>query len=201
MKIKCPLCDYENEEGSKFCKNCNEPFSKKEHSGDNPYVKKRGNEDSSFNPISDEETKTKNRIEKEEKIRTEAKKIKKKLTKEDYISSIVGCFITFFIATIIVHLLDKLYIINNIETILFAIGEAFLPTIIATTITLFTRSSIIGIGICSYFLIFGRVYGIFRDIYNMPPLTSNAYSISIFLLITIFGAGVCWAIKKLLTKR
>jgi len=25
MKTKCPLCDFENEEGSKFCKNCNEP--------------------------------------------------------------------------------------------------------------------------------------------------------------------------------
>ena len=30
MKIKCPLCDFENEEGSKFCKNCNEPLFKLE---------------------------------------------------------------------------------------------------------------------------------------------------------------------------
>jgi hypothetical protein len=37
-----------------------------------------GNEDQSFNPISDEEIKTKNRIEKEEKIRAETKKMKKK---------------------------------------------------------------------------------------------------------------------------
>jgi len=26
MKIKCPLCGYENKKGSKFCKNCNEPL-------------------------------------------------------------------------------------------------------------------------------------------------------------------------------
>ena len=26
MKIKCPICGYENEKGSKFCKNCNEPL-------------------------------------------------------------------------------------------------------------------------------------------------------------------------------
>jgi len=30
MKTKCPLCDFENEEGSKFCKNCNEPLLKPE---------------------------------------------------------------------------------------------------------------------------------------------------------------------------
>jgi len=28
MKIKCPLCDFENEEGSKFCSNCNVPLIK-----------------------------------------------------------------------------------------------------------------------------------------------------------------------------
>ena len=27
MKIKCPLCGFENKEGNKFCKNCNEPQS------------------------------------------------------------------------------------------------------------------------------------------------------------------------------
>ena len=26
MKIKCPACDFENEEGVKFCSNCNEPL-------------------------------------------------------------------------------------------------------------------------------------------------------------------------------
>ena len=26
MKKKCPLCGFENEEGSNFCKNCNEPL-------------------------------------------------------------------------------------------------------------------------------------------------------------------------------
>jgi len=32
MKIKCPLCGFENEEGSKFCSNCNEPLFKQEYS-------------------------------------------------------------------------------------------------------------------------------------------------------------------------
>jgi phage FluMu protein Com len=32
MNIKCPLCDFENEEGSKFCKNCNELLSKQDYS-------------------------------------------------------------------------------------------------------------------------------------------------------------------------
>ena len=26
MKIKCPACDFKNEEGAKFCSNCNEPL-------------------------------------------------------------------------------------------------------------------------------------------------------------------------------
>ena len=26
MKIKCPACNFENEEGAKFCSNCNEPL-------------------------------------------------------------------------------------------------------------------------------------------------------------------------------
>jgi len=41
MEIKCPLCDFENEEGSKFCKNCNEPLFKPEASDikENPHVK------------------------------------------------------------------------------------------------------------------------------------------------------------------
>ena len=50
MKIKCPACDFENEEGSRFCKNCNEPLYKQGYSKDNPYIKKRGNKDQpSFN--------------------------------------------------------------------------------------------------------------------------------------------------------
>jgi len=41
MKIKCPQCDFENEEGSKFCKNCNEPLVKFKISNaiENPYIK------------------------------------------------------------------------------------------------------------------------------------------------------------------
>ena len=57
MKIKCPLCGFENEEGSKFCKNCNEPLSKQGYSEDNPYLKKRGNKDQPFKLISEEEVK------------------------------------------------------------------------------------------------------------------------------------------------
>jgi len=30
MKVECPLCGLENEEGSKFCNNCNEPLFKSE---------------------------------------------------------------------------------------------------------------------------------------------------------------------------
>jgi len=40
MKIKCPLCGYENEEGSKFCKNCYIPLTKPSFSNDNPHIKK-----------------------------------------------------------------------------------------------------------------------------------------------------------------
>ena len=41
MKIKCPLCDFENEEGSKFCKNCNEPLAKFKipNATENPHIK------------------------------------------------------------------------------------------------------------------------------------------------------------------
>jgi len=55
MKIKCPLCGFENEEGSKFCKNCNELLSKQGYSEDNPYTKEAGNEALPFELISDEE--------------------------------------------------------------------------------------------------------------------------------------------------
>jgi hypothetical protein len=41
MKIKCPQCDFENEEGSKFCSNCNIPLNKPEAFDikENPYIK------------------------------------------------------------------------------------------------------------------------------------------------------------------
>lgn len=55
--MKCPLCDFENEEGNKFCKNCNDPLSKQDYSEDNPYIKKRGNKDQPPKLISDEEVK------------------------------------------------------------------------------------------------------------------------------------------------
>jgi RNase P subunit RPR2 len=42
MKIKCPLCDFENEESAKFCSNCNVPLIKPEAFDikENPYIKK-----------------------------------------------------------------------------------------------------------------------------------------------------------------
>jgi len=64
MKIKCPLCDFENEEGSKFCKNCNIPLYKQHYSEDNPYIKKRLNKDQPFKLISDEEVKAETEEEK-----------------------------------------------------------------------------------------------------------------------------------------
>ena len=30
MKIKCPLCGFENEKSARFCSNCNEPLVKSE---------------------------------------------------------------------------------------------------------------------------------------------------------------------------
>jgi len=57
MKIKCPQCDFENEESSKFCKNCNEPLFKQEYSKNNPYIKKIGNKNQSFDLISDKKVK------------------------------------------------------------------------------------------------------------------------------------------------
>jgi len=62
MKIKCLLCGFENEEGSKFCKNCNEPLFKQGYSEDNPYIKKRGNENQPFDLISNEEEKEETKI-------------------------------------------------------------------------------------------------------------------------------------------
>jgi hypothetical protein len=57
MSIKCPQCDFENEEVSKFCKNCNVPLYKQGYSEDNPYVKKRESKDQLFELISNEEEK------------------------------------------------------------------------------------------------------------------------------------------------
>jgi hypothetical protein len=59
--MKCPQCDFENEEGSKFCKNCNVLLSKPDYSKDNPYTKKN----------IDEEEKIRKRIERDEEIREE----------------------------------------------------------------------------------------------------------------------------------
>ncbi|HUS49409.1 MAG TPA: hypothetical protein VMZ91_04555 [Candidatus Paceibacterota bacterium] len=39
--MKCPLCDFENEEGSKICENCYIPLAKQDYFEDNPYIKQR----------------------------------------------------------------------------------------------------------------------------------------------------------------
>jgi len=128
MKIKCPLCDFENEEGSKFCTNCNEPLSKLGFSDDNPYLKrvekkeetveeewipdnkKRREKDQTFELISNEEDEEdeirneedeiRNKIEKEEKIRAE---VKSEIEKEKNKSSLgTGC-LGFLVLVVIVY--------------------------------------------------------------------------------------------------
>jgi len=62
MKIKCPLCGFENEEVSKFCKDCNEPLTKYD-------------ECEKGNVIKEEENKIYGEIKKEELILKKAKGI------------------------------------------------------------------------------------------------------------------------------
>ena len=62
MKPKCPLCGFENEEGSKFCKNCNEPLFKQRYSEVNPYIKERENKNRTFEFISNKEEKEETKI-------------------------------------------------------------------------------------------------------------------------------------------
>ena len=77
MKIKCPLCDSENEEGSKFCKNCNEPLFKQEYSKNNPYIKKIGNKNQSFDLISDKKVKAETEGEKLKRLNLEYEELLK----------------------------------------------------------------------------------------------------------------------------
>jgi len=87
MKLKCPSCGFENEKDARFCENCEEPLP-------NPYIKKRKNEGQSFKHTSDEEVKTKNRIEKEERIRAEAKvKVEKEIKEKEQKKQGIGCLI------------------------------------------------------------------------------------------------------------
>lgn len=68
MKKKCPQCDFENEEGRKFCSNCNIPLIKPEASDikENPHIKIE-EEGQPLELISDKEVEVKNKIKKEEK--------------------------------------------------------------------------------------------------------------------------------------
>jgi len=94
MKMKCPLCDFENEKEARFCENCEESLP-------NPYTKKRKNEGQSFKHTSDEEAKTKNRIEKEERMRAEARvKAEKEIKEKEQKKQGVGCLI--FLGVIII---------------------------------------------------------------------------------------------------
>jgi hypothetical protein len=90
MKTKCPQCDFENEESSKFCKNCNALLSKQDYSEDNPYTKKNV----------DEENKIREKIRKEEKIREEVKtEIEEKKKKSSLGTGCLG----FLVLVIIVY--------------------------------------------------------------------------------------------------
>jgi len=69
--MKCPLCDFENEKGSKFCKNCYIPLSIEDYSKNNPYIqqrrrkrrnKKKVNNDHPFELIKNEEEKEETKI-------------------------------------------------------------------------------------------------------------------------------------------
>ena len=94
MKLKCPSCGFENERETRFCENCEEPLP-------NPYTKKRKNEGQSFKHTSDEEAKTKNRIEKEERMRAEARvKAEKEIKEKEQKKQGVGCLI--FLGVIII---------------------------------------------------------------------------------------------------
>jgi len=56
MKIKCPACGFKNEEGAKFCSNCNEPLSNIKDSEirrEGPYAKKENKEHHDDNLILD----------------------------------------------------------------------------------------------------------------------------------------------------
>ena len=75
MKIKCPLCGFESEEGSNFCKICNEPLFKQGYSEDNPYIKKRGKKDQPFELILDEEVKGETEGEKHKRLNLEYGKL------------------------------------------------------------------------------------------------------------------------------
>jgi len=71
MIIKCPQCDFENEEGSKFCKNCNEPLVKYKISNaiENPYIKIEEEK------VNEKEEEIYSEIKNEEKILIKAKGI------------------------------------------------------------------------------------------------------------------------------
>lgn len=83
--MKCQLCGFENEEGSGFCKNCNEPLFKQEISKDNPYSKKKKEE-----------------IEIEERIRAGAKfKAEKEVKQKEEKKQSTGCLFFIIIAIVI----------------------------------------------------------------------------------------------------
>jgi len=97
MKLKCPSCGFKNEEGSKFCKNCNEPLFKQGYSEDNPYTKKKGNEDQPFELISDEEADEEVKVKNEKKERDKSPLGTGCLV---FLVIIVGIFLIYFLPAI-----------------------------------------------------------------------------------------------------
>lgn len=77
MKIKCPACGFKNEEGTKFCKNCNVPLYKQDYSKDSPYIEKKENEDQPFKLISDEKVKVETEGEKHKRLNLEYEELLK----------------------------------------------------------------------------------------------------------------------------
>jgi hypothetical protein len=98
--MKCPQCDFENEEGSKFCKNCNVLLSKPDYSEDNPYTKKN----------IDEEEKIRKKIQREEEIRAEVRVgMAKKEKEKKALSPIatIGYLVLLALGIIIYNFLSK----------------------------------------------------------------------------------------------
>ena len=91
MTMKCPQCDFENEEGSKFCKNCNVLLSKPDYSKDNPYTKKN---------IEGKE-KIRKEIERGEEIRAEVRAERAEIEKKKSSPLGIGYLVFIILAAII----------------------------------------------------------------------------------------------------
>jgi len=123
---------------------------------------------------------------------------RKKLTRIDYISTVVGCFITFFVATYALRIIEKEVLPIFSDMVFTVMGGAFLSAIIAIIISLISRHPIVGIGISSFLFINSFLYIALRDIHQLPPSEASTFSTIGFLVVTITGWGLCLLIKKIL---